>query len=144
MDGLSLTLATLVGTAVITPTLTLLTLWFKNRNSREERRDKEYQKYVDALLKDVADLKIELDEIQLKLEKKEDDIRTIQTELKNRDAEYLKLYQSNNTLKAQYDNLLADHIKLKVDFDATVAELIQLKSDIKQKTNEAAESIQQL
>jgi uncharacterized protein (DUF3084 family) len=142
--NLSLTLITLIGTAIITPTLTLITLWFKNRNSFQERRDKEYQKYVDALIKDVETLKTELIKVQQHLEEKETAIRTIQTELKNRDEEYLKLFQSNNTLRAQYDNLLADHTKLKIDYDATVAELTQLKSDIKQKADEAAQSIQKL
>jgi peptidoglycan hydrolase CwlO-like protein len=144
MTPSDLAIISLIGTAVIAPSITLLTLWFKNKGSSQERRDKEYEQYVTDLKRTVLDLQNQINEMHKGATQREEDIRTIQTELKNRDAEYIKIFQSHTTLRAQYENLSADHSKLKADYDLTSAELIQLKEDIRRKADETAKSIQQI
>lgn len=120
---------TLIGAIIITPIITILTLWIKNSTAKDTRRDARDDGYIKSL-----DERITLCEGRHATREKE--ISEIRQELKNRDVEYVKLYQENATIRAKYEILQEDHDDLKAKYEATVGELSSLK-DAVQKDRQA-------
>lgn len=115
---------TLIGAIVITPIVTILTLWIKNATAKETRRDARDDGYIKSL-----DERVSLCESRHSARDKE--MAEIRQELKNRDVEYVKLYQENATIRAKYDVLKEDHEELKAKYEATATELDTLKETMK-------------
>lgn len=111
-------LITLIINAVITPLLVIATMWVRSGTLSKERAVTREDGFINELNKRVQAL--------------EKEIREVRVELKNRDAEYLELYKEHTTLKAKYEVLEADHAQLKKNYDATVAELSRLGSTCKE------------
>lgn len=110
-------LLTIIINAIATPVLVLLTMWIRNSFSTEERRQKREDGFIDDL--------------RLRIEALEKELKVVKVELKNRDAEYVELFQKYTTLKAQYEVLQVDHNLLKKQYDQTVAELARLGTTVK-------------
>lgn len=103
---------TLIANIVVTPLLTLITLWVRNSFSTANRTMTREDNFISALNDRVKALETE--------------IKVVRTELKNRDADYLELYKEHTTLKAKHEVLLADHEDLKKQYENTVEELSRL------------------
>ncbi len=123
---------TVIGEIILVPILTFLTMWLKNSNQTQIRRDKRDDGYINTLEARVKALEDRLDA-------KEKEMREIHHELKNRDQEYITLYQEHTTMKAKYEVLQNDHNALKKDYDATVAELNSIRETIKVDREKTAE-----
>lgn len=123
-------LVTLIVNVIATPLLVLLTLWVRSSLSTKERDQRREDGFINELIKRVENLELEIKEVRI--------------ELKNRDAEYLALYQQHTTMKAKYEVLLAEHDQLRKDYDSTALELSALKDDIKNKAAAAAREMQNL
>jgi chromosome segregation ATPase len=121
---------TLVVNVIATPLLVVLTMWVRSQISSKERDQKREDGFIDELIKRVAQL--------------ETDIKEFRAELKNRDAEYLALYQQHTTLKAKYEVLSAEYEQLRKDYESTASELNALKEDIKTKAAQAAQEMQKI
>jgi chromosome segregation ATPase len=115
---------TLIGAVVITPVVTLLTLWVKNIFAKDARRDKRDDGYISSLTDRV-------ETCERRHNERDKEMREIRAELKQRDEEYVNLYKEHTTIRAKYDVLLADHNELKEQYDATAVELAALKDAIK-------------
>lgn len=115
---------TVAGEVILVPVLTFLTMWVRNANDSALRRDRRDDSYIKNLEGRVSLLESRLD-------KKESEIREIRVELKNRDAEYVRLFQEHATLRAKYEVLQIDHDQLKKNYDTTVAELGSIKETIR-------------
>lgn len=115
---------TVMGEVVLVPILTFLTIWVRSYNDKELRRDKRDDGYIKSLEDRITALEARLD-------KKETDIREINLELKNRDAEYLKIYQEHTTLKAKYEVLQNDYDLLKKNYITMTDEMFLLKETLK-------------
>lgn len=116
--------------AIATPILVLLTMYARSRISSGERREKREDAYIDVLTNRVTQL--------------EKDLQEVRVELKNRDVEYVELFQKYTSLRAKHEVLLADFEITKRELHATQAELTALKDDIKKKANLAAGEMQKL
>ena len=103
---------TLFINAVLTPTLVLVTMWFKSIISSKNRSLDREDEFIAGLVERIEGL--------------EKEIREVRIELKNRDAEYLELYKEHTTLKAKYEVLQADHEELKKKYEHTASELSNL------------------
>lgn len=114
----------IIGEVVLVPVLTFLTMWVKNYNEKEIRRDNRDDNFIKTLEDRITVL-------EKRLDAKETEIREIRHELKNRDAEYVAIYQDYTTLKAKYEVLQHDHDDLKAMYDTTANELSSLKETIK-------------
>jgi chromosome segregation ATPase len=121
---------TLVVNVIATPLLVVLTMWVRSQISSKERDQKREDGFIDELIKRVAQL--------------ETDIKEVRAELKNRDAEYLALYQQHTTMKAKYEVLSAEYEQLRKDYENTASELNALKEDIKTKAAAAAKEMQKI
>jgi len=115
----------IIGEIVLVPVLTFLTMMAKSNADKEIRRDKRDDGHINTLEARISTLETRLD-------LKEKEINEIRIELKNRDSEYVKLYQEHITIKAKYEMLLADHEELRKEFEKTVIELSGLKETVKQ------------
>ena len=62
-------------------------MWVRSQISSKERDQKREAGFIDELIKRVAQL--------------ETDIKEVRAELKNRDAEYLALYQQHTTIESK-------------------------------------------
>ena len=127
---MSTDLLTIVLNVIATPLLVVLTMWVRSQISSKERDQKREDGFIDELIKRVAQL--------------ETDIKEVRAELKNRDAEYLALYQQHTTLKAKYEVLSAEYGQLRRDYESTASELNALKEDIKPKAAAAAKEMQKI
>lgn len=127
---MSAELITLIINVIATPLLVVLTLWVRSSISTKERDQKREDGFINELIKRVENL--------------ESEIKEVRVELKNRDAEYLALYQQHTTMKAKYEVLLAEHDQLRKEFDSTALELSALKEDIKEKAAKAAQEMQKI
>jgi len=127
---MSTDLLTLVVNVIATPLLVVLTMWVRSQISSKERDQKREAVFIDELIKRVAQL--------------ETDIKEVRAELKNRDAEYLALYQQHTTMKAKYEVLSAEYEQLRKDYENTASELNALKEDIKTKAAAAAKEMQKI
>lgn len=116
---------TIVGEVVLVPVLTFLTMWVKSSFAKGERQEKREDGFIKQMQLDIEDLKKE--------------IRAVRVELKNRDEEYVKLYQDYTTLKAKHEVLQIDHTQLKKNYDETVAELASVKETIRHDRTVTAE-----
>lgn len=121
-----------IGEVILVPVLTFLTMWVKSNNEKDVRRDKRDDSYIKNLENRIIALEVRLDA-------KENEIREIRHELKNRDAEYIKLYQEYTTLKAKYEVLQTDHDELRKNYNATVDELTSIKVAIKEDRKSTAD-----
>ena len=106
------TLLILIINAICTPILVIATLWVRSNIANKDRMNSREDGYFLNMEKRVNAL--------------EKEIREVRIELKNRDAEYLELYKEHTTLKAKYEVLSVDHEDLKKKYEATVAELSKL------------------
>lgn len=122
---MNIEILTLVGAVLVTPIITLLTMWFRQNSDKDLRRDKRDDSFIKSLEDRITVLEQRLDQ-------KEKEIREIRHELKNRDAEYLALYQEHTTLRAKYDVLQTDHNELKHQYDLTATELAKLQTTLKE------------
>lgn len=111
--------------------MVLITLWAKSaikiNSNRERRNDATEDAYRSELTRRIESL--------------EKDVRELRVELKNRDAEYLQLYQEHTTLKAKYEVLQSDYDQTVKELHETQAELMALKEDIKTKALAAAQEM---
>lgn len=130
LTNMSAELITLIINVIATPLLVVLTLWVRSSISTKERDQKREDGFINELIKRVENL--------------ESEIKEVRVELKNRDAEYLALYQQHTTMKAKYEVLLAEHDQLRKEFDSTALELSALKEDIKAKAAKAAQEMQKI
>jgi chromosome segregation ATPase len=129
-NDMSADLLTLVVNVIATPLLVVLTMWVRSQISSKERDQKREDGFIDELIKRVGQL--------------ETDIKEVRAELKNRDAEYLALYQQHTTMKAKYEVLSAEYEQLRKDYNSTASELNALKEDIKTKAAAAAKDMQKI
>lgn len=123
---------TLIGAIIITPIVTLLTMWLRNSTDKDKRRDDRDDKFIKSLDERVT-------ECETRHGKRDKEIAEIRVELKNRDAEYLTLYQEHTTMRAKYEVLQADHEELKKQYEVTAAELTTLKETIKEDRENTAD-----
>lgn len=105
-----------VAEVVLVPVLTFLTMWIQNSYKKSERQDKREEGLIQGLTTRIGDL--------------EKEVKEVKVELKNRDAEYVKLFQDYTTLKAKHEVLQSDHDLLKKRYDETVEELTAVKDTI--------------
>ena len=124
----------LVINAIVTPLLVIGTLWVRSRIASDTRTDARQ----DGLIKNLVE---RVDTCESRHDKREKEIREIRMELKNRDAEYVSLFQQHTTLKAKYEVLSADHQQLKKEYEETAQQLATLKTDIKDKAELAAKEM---
>lgn len=122
---------TIVANVVLTPILTLFTLWVKSAlksgQARERRNEDHEDAYIEQFEKRIADL--------------EKEVRELRVELKNRDGEYIELYKKYTTLNAQHEVLQADYDQTVKELHDTQAELTKLKEDIRNKALATAEGM---
>ena len=116
---------TLIAAVILTPLITIATLWFKTSSAKDERRDKRDDGYIASLTKRVETCEDRHNE-------RDKEMKEFRTQLELRDEEYIKLYTEHTTIRAKYEVLLADHNELKTQYDATVLELSALKETFKQ------------
>lgn len=126
------TILTIVAVSILTPLLTFLTMWVRANTDKEVRRDKRDDGYIQELSERVSTCEKRHNE-------RDTEMKEIRAELKNRDEEYLRLYQEHTTIRAKYEVLLADHTALRTQYETTVMELIALKDTLKQDREITAE-----
>lgn len=126
-----------LGNIFFTPVIVIVTMWIKGALESSKSREKREDGLIEGL-------QARVDNLERRLDEKEREIKEIRIELKNRDAEYVKLYQEHTTLKAKYEALLADHDELKRKYDVTAGELGVLKDDIKRRAETTAEAASKL
>lgn len=129
---MSIEVLTLIGAVLITPLVTLLTLWIKGANAKDMRHDARDDAFFRALSGRV-------DECERRYKEKDKDIAEIRVELKNRDAEYIKLYQEHTTIRAKYEILQQEYTELKQQYDTTTKELRSLREALTEDRNIASE-----
>ena len=130
----SATLANVLITTIGVPVMTLLTLWVRSALSsgekRQKRNDDTEDSYRGELLGRVSTLEREVKELRV--------------ELKNRDKEYVALFQEHATLRAKHEILQAEYDQTVKELHSTQAELTALKEDIKRKSATADIDVQKL
>lgn len=137
MSAEQLTILVTLGNVFFTPVIVLVTMWVKNSSTKEARREKREDGFIEGLEDRIAALERRLDE-------KEKEIREIRVELKNRDKEYLTLYQEYTTLKAKYEVLYADHEDLKKQHATMQNELTIFKKDMVKRTEVSVHTVKNL
>ncbi len=135
----------LIGVVIISPIVTLLTIWIKDQNklaaNGQNHEFEKENKLIEVLQNDIADLKREMGIMKKQLEKKDDEIREIQRRLNTREIDYANLLKEHAELSQNHQNLQIEHDNLKRQYDETVAKLTSLTADhetLKKKTVESA------
>ena len=134
---------TLIGVVVISPIVTLLTIWIKDKlavNGQSHEFEKE-NKLIEVLQSDITELKKQVKDLSNRLEKKDDEIREIQRRLNARELDYANLLKEHAELSQNHQNLQVEHDDLKKKYEDTVEKLTTLTIDhetLKQKTVESA------
>jgi chromosome segregation ATPase len=114
----------IIGEVVLVPVLTFVTMWVRNLNAKDIRRDNRDDNYIKAL----SD---RIDTCEKRHSDRDREMSEIRVELKTRDVEYAKLYQEHATIRAKYEVLVSEHDMLRKEYDATATELAALKEAIK-------------
>lgn len=122
---------------VFTPLIVLLTMWAKNKFATSQRAETRFDKQQESLLAAISD---RVSACERRHADRDREMREIKHELKNRDIEYIKLYQDYTTLKAKYEVLNNDHNQLKNDFDLAATEIATLKEDLQRAATKIPET----
>lgn len=126
---------------IFTPIIVLITMAVRNHNDKEIRQDRRDDEFIKSLKENIGELRERVAELERSDDVKNTSLAEIRVELKNRDTEYVKLYQEHATLRAKYEILSKDHDSLKKEYDITAKELATFKEDIKSKATQAAEEL---
>lgn len=135
-----------IGASVVaTPLITLLTIWFKDRNKLKEN-DQAHQfeqenKLIKVLQDDIAELKNNIKELNTRLDGKDTEIRDLQNKLNLREIDYGTLIRDHAILNENHQKLQLEHNGLKKQYDDTVKKLDELTKAhdlLQKKSSEAA------
>jgi chromosome segregation ATPase len=134
-----------LGTIVITPVVTVITLYIKDKNKLTEKSQthefEKENKLITVLQDDIIELKSQVKTLESRLDKKDAEIRELQRRLNSRELDYANLLKEHAELSQNHQNLQVEHDNLKKQYEETVERLTNLTTDheaLKKKSIESA------